>query len=63
MRPSPEVFADARRTMSRVVLKLSIAYGVSFAQLFLKKIDRVMSGHGDMTSQEVQGQAIVARNS
>ena len=28
-----------------------------------KKIDRVMSGHGAMTSQEVQGQAIFTRNS
>ena len=27
-----------------------------------KKIDRVMSGHGAMTSQAVQGQAIFARN-
>ena len=46
-------FADARRTMSRVVLIFFIAYGASFAQLLVKKIDRVMSGHGATTSQEV----------
>ena len=37
------------------MLKFCIAYGASFAQLLVKKIDRVMSGHGAMTSQEVQG--------
>ena len=46
------------------MLKFGIAYGASFAQrLVKKKNDRVMSGHGAMTSQEVQGQAIFARNS
>ena len=35
-----------------------------FCASFGKKIDRVMSGHGALTSQEVQGQAIFfARNS
>ena len=37
------------------MLKFCIAYGASFAQLLVKKIDRVMSGHGAMTSQELQG--------
>ena len=67
MRPLPLSFfffgRYARRTMSRVVLKFCIAYGASFAQLLVKKIDRVMSGHEAMTSQEVQGQPIFARNS
>ena len=45
------------------MLKFCIAYGASFAQLLVKKVDRVMSGHGAMTSQEVQGRAIFARNS
>ena len=35
------------------------SFGASFAQL--KKIDLVMSGHGAMTSLEVQGQAIFLR--
>ena len=30
---------------------------------FWYKDDQVMSGHGAMTSQEVQGQAVFARNS
>ena len=64
MPPPREVFCDATQTMRRIVLKFGIAYGASFAQLLEKKeIDRVMSGHGAMTSQEVQGQAIFARNS
>ena len=59
MRP-PKVFRDATRTMRRIVLKFCTAYGASFAQLLVKKkIDRVMSGHGAMTSQVVQGQAIL----
>ena len=41
------------------MLKFGTAYGASFAQLLVKNIDRVMSGHGAMTSQEVQGQAIL----
>ena len=36
----PEVFCDARRTMSRIVLKFYIAYGASFAQLLVKKLTR-----------------------
>ena len=48
--------------MSRVVLKFIIAYGASFAQLLVNKFDRVMSGHGAMTLQVVQSQAIFARN-
>ena len=48
-------FRDAPRTMRRIVLKFCIAYGASFAHLLVKKIDWVMSGHGAMTSQEVQG--------
>ena len=42
-------FCDARRTIRRIVLKFCTAYGESFAQLLVKKIDRVMSGHGAMT--------------
>ena len=61
--PPPEVFCDARRTMRQIVLKACIAYRASFAQLLVKSFDRVMSGHGAMTSQEVQGQAIFAKNS
>ena len=39
------------------MLKFCIAYKASFVQLLVtKKIDRVMSGHGAMTSKEVQGQ-------
>ena len=41
------------------MLKVFIAYGASFAQLLVKQIDRVMSGHGAMTSQEVQGQTFL----
>ena len=48
--------------MSRIVLKFYIAYGASVVQLLVKKIVRVMSGHGAMTSEEVQHQAIFARN-
>ena len=44
------------------MLKFCIAYGAPFPQLLVGKIDRVMSGHGAMTSQEVQGQVIFARN-
>ena len=44
------------------MLKFCIAYGTFVAQLLGKKIDRVMSGHGAMTSQEVQRQAIFVRN-
>ena len=58
----PELFGDARRTMSRIVLKFYIAYRASFAQLLVIKCDRVMSGHGAMTSQELQRQAIFAGN-
>ena len=61
MRP-PEFFCDARRTVSRIVRKLCIAYGTFFAQLLVKKIfDRVISGHGAMTSQEIQGHTIFLR--
>ena len=45
--------------MSRIVLNFCIAYGASFAQLLVKKFDRVMPGHRAMTLQEVQGQAIL----
>ena len=45
------------------MLKFRTAYGASFAQLLVNNFDRVISGHGAMTSQEVQGQAIFARNS
>ena len=63
MRP-PEIFCDASRTMRRIVLKFCIAYGESFAQLLVKTFDRVMSGHGAMTSQVVHKcQTIFARNS
>ena len=48
--------------MSLIVLKFYTACGASFAQLLMKKIDWIMSGHGAMTSQEVQRQAIFARN-
>ena len=37
------------------MLKFCIAYRASFAQLLVKNVDRFMSGHGAMTSQEVQG--------
>ena len=47
-----------RRTMRRIVLKFCIAYRATFAQLLVKSLDWVMSGHGAMTSQVVQGQAI-----
>ena len=43
-------FCDAPRTMRRIVLKFCIAYGASSAQLLVKNFDRVMSGHGAMTS-------------
>ena len=46
------------------MLKLCIVYGASLVQLLVKRnFDPVMSGHGAMTSQEVQGQTIFARNS
>ena len=49
----PEFFCDVPRTMRRIVLKFCTAYGTSFAQLLVKKeFDRVMSGHGAMTSPE-----------
>ena len=55
------LFCDARRTMSRIVLEFYIAHGASLTQLLNKnKFDRVMSGHGAMTSQEVQRQTIFA---
>ena len=38
-------------------------WGIICATFGKEKFDRVMLGHGDMTSQEVQGQAIFARNS
>ena len=49
--PPPEVCCDAPRTMRLIVLKFGIAYGAFFAQLLVKNFDRVMSGHGAMTSQ------------
>ena len=58
MRPPLRFVCETPRTMRRIVLKFCIAYGASFAQLLVKKFDRVKSGHGAMTSQEVQGQAI-----
>ena len=51
-----DFFRDARRTMHQIVLKFCIAYGISFAPPFLKNVDRVLSYHGVMTSQELQGQ-------
>ena len=45
--------------MRRIVLKFCIVYGAYFAQLLVKNFDKVMSGYGAMTSQEVQGQAIL----
>ena len=61
---TPSVFfaMHAELYMCRIVLKVCIAYGAYFAQLLVNKFDRVMSGHGAMTSQVVQGQAIFARN-
>ena len=38
-----------------------MAYEILCATFGKKKIDRVMSGHGTITSQEVQGQAIFLR--
>ena len=61
--PPEFFFCNARRTLSRIVLKVCIAYGSSFTQLLVKNFDRVMSSHGVMTSQEVQCEAIFARNS
>ena len=34
------------------MLKFGIAYGAYFAQLLVQNFDRVMSGHGAMTSQD-----------
>ena len=47
--------------MRRIVLKFCIAYGASFAQLLIKRFDQLMSGHGAMTSQDIQGQVIFLR--
>ena len=55
-------FCDARRAMRRIVLKFCI-WGILCATFGEKKIDWVMSDHGAMTSQGVQGQTIFARNS
>ena len=45
------------------MLKFSIAYGASFAQLLVKKkIGQVRSGHEVMTSQRVQPSARFQRN-
>ena len=58
----PPEFFYARLTISWIVLKFSIAFVASFVQLLVEKIDRVMLGHGAMTSQREQGQAIFAEN-
>ena len=55
----PRVFFVMHSELRRIVLKFCIAYGACFAQFLVKKFDRVMSGHGAMTSQEVQRQAIL----
>ena len=48
--------------MRRITLKFCMAYGACFGQVLVNIFDRVMSGHGAMTSQKVQGHAIFARN-
>ena len=45
-----EFFWNGIRTAGRIALKFCTAYGAFFAQLLAKKIDRVRSGHGAMTS-------------
>ena len=61
---TPEVFLRCTPNCEADRAEISTAYGAPFAQLLVKKkFDRVMSGHGAMTSQEVQGQAIFARTS
>ena len=56
LRCTPNYEADRAETLHSLWGVVCTAFGE-------KKIDRVMSGHGAMTSQEVQGQVIFARNS
>ena len=55
MQPSHEFFWAGRRTVWRIVLKFSIAYGASFAQLLVKKIwsGQVKSGQVRPRSYDV----------
>ena len=46
----PEVFCDERRTISRIVLKLSIVSRASFAQLLVKN---TFSGHVRSRSYDI----------
>ena len=62
MPPPPSLFSDAHSIFCRIALKFSIAFGASFEQLLVKKIDRGMSGYGAMTSQSEQDKAIFWRN-
>ena len=61
--PPPEGFLRCARNYEadRAEILHSL-WGILCATV-VKKIDQVMSGNGAMTSQEVQGQVIFARNS
>ena len=62
--PPPEVFLRCAPNYEadRAEILHSL-WGILCATFGKKNFDRVMSGHGAMTSQVVQGQAIFARNS
>ena len=64
MPPPPEVFlrCTPNYEADRAEILHSL-WGILCATFGNKNFDRVMSGHGAMTSQEVRGQAIFARNS
>ena len=63
MPPPPEVFlrSTPNYETDRAEILHSL-WGILCATFGKKKFDWVMSGHGAMTSQEVPGQAIFARN-
>ena len=48
--PPLRFFADSEKTAARSAAGFLGPYGANLAQLLVKKIDQVRSGHGAMTS-------------
>ena len=48
--PPLRFFRDSFGTARRIGVRFCTGYGASFAHILVKKIDRVRSGHGAMTS-------------
>ena len=48
--PPLRFFADSEKTAAHAPPGCGVPYGANLAQLLVKKIDQVRSGHGAMTS-------------